>query len=344
MSDPQTWIGESTPNDNLDLEKITTALPAEAAALRTILRDGKITGLLRIRREASSIAARAQKTFKRLSAAAVLGAAIATLSSGLLLYGAGSDAAGQARIAAPATVAAPAPQPQSAAPAQIEQELVRWVTKHRAGIIVIQIAGLFISTVAAGVLGSLRLVDRWAENRNKAELLRREVFNEVLKLAQEMVPAVLEAPDPRNPVSEALEFFRRYQLELQIGYYGKGGARAEQLAGVLTWLTAILAGVAAISGVIGALGGTALIISAFLGIAVPILLSAAQSWRATSRDSDKAAGYAKARAALQAILLDLGSVRKKADLADAAAVRAYIDSVRLVMTTENEAWVPAHDP
>ena len=203
MSDPQTWIGESTPNDNLDLEKITTALPAEAAALRTILRDGKITGLLRIRREASSIAARAQKTFKRLSAAAVLGAAIATLSSGLLLYGAGSDAAGQARIAAPATVAAPAPQPQSAAPAQIEQELVRWVTKHRAGIIVIQIAGLFISTVAAGVLGSLRLVDRWAENRNKAELLRREVFNEVLKLAQEMVPAVLEAPDPRNPVSSS---------------------------------------------------------------------------------------------------------------------------------------------
>ena len=243
-----------------------------------------------------------------------------------------------------ATVAPPRLQPSSATSWQIEQELVRWVTKHRIGITIIQIAGLFISTAAAGILGSLGLVDRWNENRNRAELLRREVFNEVLKLAQEMAPKTPEVPDPGNPVRQAFEFFRRYQLELQIGYYAKGGAHAERSAAVLTWLTATLAAVAAVTGVIGTLGGTPLIISAFLGIAVPIVLSAAQSWRATSRDSDKAAGYAKARAALQGILLDLGGVRKKADLADAAAVRAYIDSVHLVMTTENEAWVPARRP
>jgi len=284
MTDAQTWIGESTKDDKLDLDEITKALPADAAALHAILKDAKISGLLKIRREASSIASKAQKSFKRLSIAAVFGTAIATLSSGLLLYGAGSDAAGQAPTTTQATApgstqqpAGPAPQPQLGAPNQIEQGLVRWVKKNRNSIIVVQIAGLFISAVAAGVLGSKGLVERWAENRQKAKLLRREVFNEVLKLAHEMAPAPLTARDPCNPVSQALEFFRRYQHELQIGYYGKGWTRHEQMAGMLTWLTAILAGVAAVSGVVGALGGTALILSAFLGIAVPILLSAAQS-------------------------------------------------------------------
>ena len=60
-----------------------------------------------------------------------------------------------------------------------------------------------------------------------------------------------------------------------------------------------------------------------------------------SRDTDKAAAYAKARKALQEIQLDLDEVRQKADRGDAAAVKAYVDRVHLVMATENDTWVPA---
>jgi hypothetical protein len=342
MTDARTWIGASAPDDNLDLDKIMKGLPADAKALHSILEDEKVSGLLKIRREASALAAKAQKSFKRLSLAAVCATAIATLASGLLLYGAGSDATATAQ-SAPASPRQPAAS-TAVTSSEIEQGLVRWVKDHRTGIIVIQIAGLFVAAVAAGVLGSSGLVERWTENRNKAELLRREVFNEVLKLAQEMVPALLPGPDPRNPVSQSFEFFRRYQHELQIGFYGKGSTRHEKAAGILSWLTAILAGLAAISGVIGGLGGSALVLSAFLGIAVPILLAAAQSWRATGRDSDKAAAYAKAKSALDDSLLNVGAVRAKAALADAAAVRAYIDGVHLIMTTENAAWKPAVKP
>lgn len=321
MSDAQTWVGTRQDTDKLVLNAIVNSLPQEATHLRNILADARVTGLLAMRREASDTAAGAQRRFKQLSAAAVAGAAFATLASGLLLYGEGSNAAA------------------SAATPPVEG-LLRWVKEYRIVIVLVQVAGLFVSAVASGMLGFQDLVARWAENRRRAELNRREVFNEVLRLAQEIQPPI-PAPDSSNAVRQALEFFRRYQLELQIGFYGTAKTRHENSASALAWATAVLAGVAAITGALGGLGGTALIVSAFLGIAVPILLSAAQSWRAVSRDTDKATAYEKARAELQKIQLDLTEVRKKADLADADTVRAYIDKIHLVMANENEAWVPA---
>ena len=106
MTNAQTWIGSSAAGDKLDLDAITTALPADAAQLRSFLANARVTGLLKMRREASAAAAAAQKKFKRLSAAAVLGTAIATLSSGLLLYSAGSDGQQQQSPAAAPSAAA----------------------------------------------------------------------------------------------------------------------------------------------------------------------------------------------------------------------------------------------
>lgn len=343
MPGAQTWIGESADGDSLDRTKLMAAVSSEAVALHQILNSSKVSGMMRIRREASAIAAKAQKDFKRLSLVAIFGAAIAALSSGLLLYGAGSDASAPAPAV---TQAAPAPASTAApgigaAPDTVERGLVRWVKQHRTSIMVIQVIFLLAASIAAAVLSGQKLVERWAENRNKAEAMRQEIFSVILNKAHEMVPAPLAAPDLGNPISQALEFFRRYQHELQIRFYGKGFARHEGWAAKLTWLTAALAGLAAVTGVIAGLGGSAVILSAFLGIAVPILLSAAQSWRATSRDSDKADAYGKAKTELDRILLDLDAVRAKAALGDAAEVRAYIDSVHVVMTTESGGWIPA---
>jgi hypothetical protein len=341
MPSAQTCFGESADGDRLDLNQIADQVAPDAGALHQILKSAKVSGMARIRREASAAAAKAQKDFKRLSLVAIFGAAIATLSSGLLLYGAGSEASAPTpAVTQSASVPQPAAAPSSSAPSEtIEQGLVRLVKKHRSSIIVIQIIFLMAASISAAVLGGLKLMERWAENRNKAEVLRREIFNEVLSQAGELVPVPLPADDMGNPVSQALEFFRRYQHELQIRYYHRGVARHEGWAGRLTWLTAILAGLAAVTGLIGGFGGSALILSAFLGIAVPILLSAAQSWGATSRDSEKAEAYKKAKDALDDIMLNkLDTVRAKAALGDASEVRAYIDSVHLVMTTESSAW------
>jgi hypothetical protein len=97
---------------------------------------------------------------------------------------------------------------------------------------------------------------------------------------------------------------------------------------VLAWVTSSLAALAAVTGAIGALGNTAAAISAFLGLSVPILLAGSQSWRAATRDTDKATAYRKAHRELQDLRLELTDVEGKANIADVAAVRAYFDRVR----------------
>jgi hypothetical protein len=318
MADAQTWIGQSQPDDKLDLERIRQTVGPEATALHGILDTDKISALFGMRRQAADNAARAQQWFKALSAIAVVTTAVSTLTSGLLLYAAGSDAP-------PTTV----------------EGLVGWVNDNHKAVVGLQISALFLSAVVTSMLAQQNYVEQWRDERKRAELLRRQIFNEILTMAEARQPNSLNAPDPRNAVAQAFEFFRRYQHELQITFFKMRSAGHGRTATNLSWVTAVLAGLAAITGVLGGFGGAALVASAFLGIAVPILLSAAQSWRASSGDSDKVITYQKALQALETKRLDLDDVREHAALADAAFVGDYVNSVHLILTTENEAWRPA---
>jgi hypothetical protein len=320
MADAQTWIGRGDANDKFDLQTIEAAVAPDASDLHAILRSAKISGLFRMRSEATQAAVRAQRSFKRLSAIAVFATAIATLTSGLLLYGAGAETG--------AAVAG----------------LVRWVKDNHTAIAGIQVLALFLSAFVASMLASQNYIERWQGQRGRAELLRRQIFTEILTMAETKVPRLLPEPDPGNPIAQAFEFFRRYQHEMQITFYGEGSFRHTRIAVRLAWLTAILAGLAAITGVLGNFGGPALVASAFLGIAVPILLSAAQSWGAWSRGADKAAAYQKTKEALDTDFLNIDAVRTRAAIGDAAAVGAYVNKIHLIMATENEAWKPAARP
>ncbi len=322
MADARSWIGRAEAADGLDLAKILAAIPADARSLRDNLQTDRISGLFRMRNEASQLAASAQSRFKRLSVVAVIGTAVATLASGLLLYGAGSEASTATAV----------------------EGLVRWVSRNKNIVLALQIAALFFSGVVTSLLASQSYAERWQEQRNRAELLRRQIFDDILTLAEAQVPSLLATADPGNPLAQAFEFFRRYRHEAQITFYAKAATRHGRATLLLGWLTAVLAGLAAVTGALGGFGGPALVVSAFLGICVPVLMSAAQSWRAASRDSDKLGAYQKAKEALDTDLLNIDGVRARAALGDAAAVGAYVEGVNRIIGTENEAWRPAQRP
>ena len=284
------WIGPSDPpHDQLNLAKIGAGLP-DAAELKMILSDPKVTGIDARRRRSSGEAASAQRWFKRLGVAVVVGSAVAALASGLLLYGSGSS---------------------DVPDGEVQQGLVGWVRSNMTVITAVQVIGLFAATAAAAVLATRDYGRIWTEARRKAESDRIGLLEAIIDLAAE---APGTGPDGR--LRQALEFFRRYQLDLQIGFYTK---RADQLTASDTrtvWMAAALAGIAAVTGTLGALGQSFAVIAAFLGIAVPILLSATRSWRTMSQNAEKAGSYAAARDALEAIRQDLGKVQASADQGD----------------------------
>jgi hypothetical protein len=55
------------------------------------------------------------------------------------------------------------------------------------------------------------------------------------------------------------------------------------------------------------------------------------------------ATYQKALQAREGKLLFLDDVRKRVALADTASVGEYVNSVHLILTTENEGWTPAQN-
>src|SRR4051812_33010407 len=246
-------IGPSDPSrDRLDLTVISATLP-NAAELKIILNDPKVTGVDRRRQQSSREAASAQRWFRRLGMTVVVGSAVAALASGLLLYGSG---------------------PGEAPAGGVQPSLVGWVRHKMAAITIVQVIGLFAATAAGVVLAARDYGRVWTEARRKAESDRIGLLEAIVDLAAE---APGTGPDSR--LRQALEFFRRYQLDLQIGYYTR---RAHQLMARDTravWAAAALAGVAAVTGALGVLGQSFAVVAAFLGIAVPILLSATRSWR-----------------------------------------------------------------
>src|SRR5262249_29099727 len=131
MNDAQKWIGEATPKDRLSLDQIKKGISDDALALREILDDEKVSGLLRIRDEASALASSAQAQFRRLSIAAVVATALATLASGLLLYGAGSESSAPSTVSTQQTAPTPTVAPPAEPASPTSTSLVRWVGDHR---------------------------------------------------------------------------------------------------------------------------------------------------------------------------------------------------------------------
>jgi hypothetical protein len=315
MDDAQEWIGKSQPeSDGLDLERILRDVQPAAVALREVLKDAEIEQVAERRARSSRRAAAAQRTFQWLGTSIVWGSAVAALASGLLLYGSGT---GQAT----STAADPA--------------IMVWAHQNLGAITIAQVIGLFTAAVASAVLAAKDYGQLWTDDRRRAEADRIRLFDVVF--------AKTIAKDPGTgaggALRQALEFFRRYQLDLQIGYYRRRAGQHELRNTAIVWATASLAGVAGISGTLATLGKTPAAIAAFLGIAVPILLSAARSWRTLSRASEKAASYQTAGDALAEIKSGLDNARRDADRGDASGVESFVARVHQIIRVENGAWV-----
>lgn len=333
-------IGEFQPSDSLRHDALKNAIPAPSGgdadvdgareSVHAILDLETIKDSFASRREASQVAGSAQSRFRLFSAVATIAAAVATLASGLVLYGAGE--------AAEAAAAVGATDPNATADTlTAAEQLAQLARDNRSVILWIQIAGTFAATVMTSLLAQQGHLASWNDYRRKAEDLRQIIFNDMLNAGA----GKSTTQGPSNVLSYLLELFRRFQLDLQIDYYDKRAAQQKRSANLWIYVTVALSAAATVTGLVAQQGDSWLPVAALCGLAIPVTLSAAQSWRALNMFGDKAKSYDKAKDALRELRRKLDTVREDAANGDDAKVREFVDEVHKVMSNENTNWVAA---
>jgi len=165
-------------------EEHARMLPAEAGALRRVLERDEFKEIIARFRQADTSAIIAQGRYKRIGRAGLYAATLATLVGALFLMPLEPWLKGQPAVFASA----------------------------------VQVLGLLLAFLASRLLAAVKPFDSWMKSRAEAEMARVELFDVVAK-AEEVTRA---GEIPLLPLK--LEYFRRYQLEVQRRYYSGRGA------------------------------------------------------------------------------------------------------------------------
>jgi len=164
-------------------------LPPEAGALKRVLERVELKELITRYDGADAAAKSAQARYKRIGRMGLYAATIATLVGAFFLFPLDSLLTSPVRSTASA----------------------------------LQIFGLIIAFLAARLLALAKPFNAWMQKRAEAEIARVELFNRIVRADQ----AVHGDEIPLLPLK--LEYFRRYQLDVEQRYYrgrGKKHARA----------------------------------------------------------------------------------------------------------------------
>lgn len=328
QSQAQIAIGQddSASDWRLRPEHYAQHLPAEAGALKRVLERDEIKHIIDRFRAADSKAVTAQARYKRVGRLGLYAATIATITGALFLL--------------------PFEPWLHGLPAEIAS--------------IVQVVGLIVAFVASRYLASAGPFDAWMKNRAEAEIARVGLFD-----------AVTEANEPLREgeialLPLALEYFRRYQLDMQRRYY-KGRAAQHQSANWRNnqWLRAgmIFTAASVILGVLlairiasdlgapvppwmlilppdlaGAAGPNR--ISLALGVVASALYGLGVARSLMDLDERNASRFATTSENLEYLAeTRLDATRAAAEAGDAAAVRTFVGDVQTQISSEHREWI-----
>src|SRR5262245_42715280 len=310
-------IGEQSADDwQLRPERHAAALPPEAGPLARVLQNPEVEAIVARYRDADARAIAQQAKYRRTGRISIWGRFMALAVAGIALLPV--------------------------------DELIAF--SPRGALIVAQGGALIVSLLAALWVIQRGYFSNWMHARGAAEIARVDLFNRVLDASGEVHPAELDL------LPLKLEYFRRYQRDVQCAFYGGRGAQHARAAGeTMRWKFISLALVAVITAAIlyslGVFGGntpwgdtsTQKVAIAFMTL-VSAVLALASDTSLMDLSERNAARYATTYANL-AKLRDqfLEPVRSAAAKGDAAAVHAFAKIVNEQISSEHREWVYIHD-
>ncbi|MHC4248112.1 MAG: hypothetical protein ACYS9X_03195 [Planctomycetota bacterium] len=314
-------------------------LDDRAQQLSAVLRNSEVETVARQYEEYNTLALQAQNAFKRIAGRANWAVLLSALVGTAVLV------AGVVRTederADGQTVAKTAPSTTASAREGSSTAQRCWLTPWRSLVIALSIAG-----VLSGGVGSMwvfrvregRLLERWMTARAKAETARLQYFERVV------------APQESGPEGGAiglallqLEYFVRYQLEVQLAFYSRRGEEHRQAAdrtlsygGLGVLCTALGAGLGGALGVLVDPGLVSVVALAMVGAAVS---SYASNKEATNQDRRNAERYGRTRDALWDLRAKLDQVRDAVASERRQALELYVASVHEHLSLEHRQWV-----
>ena len=185
-----------------------------------------------------------------------------------------------------------------------------------------------------------QLFERWMESRATAETMRLAYFQLVATMKQGHATPWQE-DEPSIELLQ-LEYFRRFQLDVQLAYYeGRGNQHREASAA-----TVRLSSYAALATMLGSglgAGFTAAWSQAaslsIVGVFGAALASFAATREALSQDRRNAERYKRTLFALEGVAKDLDRVRRAVAAGDSDTVSKFVDAVNDVLSLEHRQWL-----
>lgn len=201
----------------------------------------------------------------------------------------------------------------------------------------VALAGSGFAAMAGVMLNRVRtggMLARWSQYRSKAELYRIRYFRLVTQQA-------IEAAGPAIGL-QSLEYFRRFQLEIQETYFGVRGKehaeasektleRSTLLVGLVTLITMTTAIVAGFGEAVGA---------AFAAVALSVQAYATTLTQREAQNQDRANAerYSHTREKLIQLRGRLDEVRREVAAGKRDILTHFVDAVHEVLTAEHSQW------
>jgi len=324
-------IGADDPASDWKLapEAHAAKLPPEAGALRRVLEQPAVREIMAQFEAADAAAVAAQAKYKRVAR--------------LRLY------AGLSATIIGATFVLP---------------LETWMSSTWRSIpAAVQYGCLCASLLAALYLSRIRPFDAWMKARARAEIARISLFNLIINSPDEQ-----PRPDETAPLPLKLEYFRRYQLDVQRRYYSGRGAQHMRAAGQTRRWQAMSIGLTGLAGAIALIAALKIVID--LGISVPAwiesvnsaalhylpswtnkatlaigivasaLFSASVARSLMDLDERNASRYLTTAANLDHVrAAGLAQAREQAAAGNVDAVREFVGQIQRMVSAEHQEWI-----
>jgi hypothetical protein len=211
-------------------------------------------------------------------------------------------------------------------------------------ILIFSMGGVAAAAVATGCvqyIKSNKLLEKWMGTRAEAEELRVQYFEDL----------AVSVPDGDNDIAFLdhlkLEFFRRYQLDVQLSYFSGKSIKHQQIASRLMLISTIALmlvlffnGVAGVAGVFDSSQMTIIAAFAIIAQAVSTMML---NKEAVNQDRQNAERYEKTRKDLNMLKAKIDLIHKKIDGGDPAILKTFITAVHEPISAEHRQWLASQE-